>query len=58
MISQNNRDDQCHRFHVNLDQFDDSESQSKTKMCVLIIIIYNNNENCRSLLSLVGVLYK
>lgn len=58
MISQNNRDDPCHRFHVNLDQFDDSESQSKTTICVLIIIIYNNNENCRSLLSLVGVLYK
>lgn len=58
MISQNNRDDQCHSFHVNLDQFDDSESQSKTTICVLIIIIYNNNENCRSLLSLVGVLYK
>lgn len=58
MISQNNRDDLCHSFHVNLDQFDDSESQSKTTICVLIIIIYNNNENCRSLLSLVGVLYK
>lgn len=58
MISQNNRDDLCHSFHVNLDQFDDSESQSKTTICVLIIIIYNNNENCRSLLSLVGILYK
>lgn len=57
MISQNSRDDQCDSFHANLDQFDDSESQSKTKIRFLIIIIYNNNENCRSLLSLVGILY-